>query len=73
MSDRRVFGGKRGTRFIWILCGIEVDSVAPHRVSEQHIGAFGPCAITFSVKLSCVEREILSDIFMYFALYAWTG
>lgn len=43
--------------------------MAPHRVSEQHIGAFGPCAITFYAKYSFAEREILCNIFMCFTLY----
>lgn len=45
--DSRVFGGNYGIVFIWNLRGIGVDSVAPHRVNGQHIGTFGPCAITF--------------------------
>lgn len=52
--DSRVFGGKPVTPGLWILRSVRVDTVVSWVASGQHIGAFGPCAITFPVKFALV-------------------
>lgn len=69
--DSRVFGGKHSTVVYWILAGFGVDPVLPYRTSGQHIGAFGPCAITFSTKISCVVKQAASDTASA-RYHAWT-
>lgn len=61
--DSRVFGGKRVTPKLWILRDVRANTVVPWLASEQHIGAFGPCAITFSVKFFLVpDKELVLSL-----------